>query len=101
MAEFVDELAERATTLGGYAYGTVRMAAESTSLPEYPIELTDGLDHVKALVERFGLYCSRIRTTIDAAVDLGDQSTSDLFVEISRTVDKRLWFLEAHIQRAS
>src|SRR5262245_61085534 len=30
---FVDLIAERATSLGGYATGTVRMAAESSSLP--------------------------------------------------------------------
>jgi starvation-inducible DNA-binding protein len=101
LADFVDLLAERATTLGGYATGTVRMAAENSSLPEYPTEISDGTDHVKALVERFGLYAARIRTAIDAAIDLGDQSTGDLYIEISRTVDKRLWFLEAHIQRAS
>jgi starvation-inducible DNA-binding protein len=53
------------------------------------------------LVERFGLYGSRIRIAIDAAINLGDQSTGDLYIEISRTVDKRLWFLEAHIQRAT
>ena len=97
---FVDLLAERATSLGGYASGTVRMAAENSSLPEYPTEISDGTDHVKALVERFGLYAARIRTAIDTAIDLGDQSTGDIYIEISRAVDKRLWFLEAHIQRA-
>ena len=101
LAEFVDLLAERATSLGGYAAGTVRMAAENSSLPEYPTEISEGTDHVKALVERFGLYAARIRKAIDAAIDLGDQSTGDLYIEISRTVDKRLWFLEAHIQRAT
>ena len=101
LAEFVDMLAERATSLGGYASGTVRMAAENSSLPEYPTEISDGTDHVKALVERFGHYAARVRTAIDSAIDLGDQSTADLYIEISRSVDKRLWFLEAHIQRAN
>jgi starvation-inducible DNA-binding protein len=101
LSDFVDSLAERATTLGGYATGTVRMAAEHSSLPEYPTEISEGLDHVKALVERFGLHAARIRSAIDSAIDLGDQSTGDLFIEISRTVDKRLWFLEAHVQRAT
>jgi starvation-inducible DNA-binding protein len=101
LAEFVDSLAERATSLGGYASGTVRMAAENSSLPEYPAEISEGIEHVKALVERFALYAARIRTAIDAAIDLGDQSTGDLYIEISRAVDKRLWFLEAHIQRAN
>ncbi|EAW34875.1 Ferritin and Dps [Lyngbya sp. PCC 8106] len=29
---------------------------------------------------------------------LGDADTADLYTEISRTVDMRLWFLEAHLQ---
>lgn len=101
LADFVDLLAERATSLGGYATGTVRMAAENSSLPEYPTEISEGTEHVKALVERFCLYAARIRTAIDTAIELGDQSTGDIYIEISRAADKRLWLLEAHIQRAS
>jgi starvation-inducible DNA-binding protein len=100
VVEFVDMVAERVTSLGGYATGTVRMAAENSSLPEYPTDITDGPEHVKALVERYGLYANRIRSAIDASGTLGDQTTADLYTEISRTADKRLWFLEAHLQRA-
>jgi DNA-binding ferritin-like protein len=31
-------------------------------------------------------------------MDAGDQSTADMFNEISRETDKGLWFLEAHRQ---
>ncbi|WP_152053131.1 DNA starvation/stationary phase protection protein Dps [Tautonia marina] len=95
---FVDEIAERATALGGFVTGTLRMAAESTSLPEYPTDLVDALDHVQALVERIGAYANSVRSAIDQAEDLGDKDTADLFTEISRLVDKRLWFFEAHLQ---
>jgi starvation-inducible DNA-binding protein len=27
--------------------------------------------------------------------------TNDLYIEISRAIDKRLWFLEAHLQTAT
>ncbi|WP_435019054.1 DNA starvation/stationary phase protection protein Dps [Tundrisphaera sp. TA3] len=96
--EFVDLIAERATTLGGYATGTVRMAAEHSALPEYPTAAINGMDHVKALVDRFGLYAGRIRQAIDDADEIGDPTTADLYTQISRKVDERLWFLEAHIQ---
>jgi starvation-inducible DNA-binding protein len=94
----VDDLAERVTTLGGYATGTVRMAAECSTLPEYPTEAVEGLEHVEALVERFARYAAGIRKAIDESDDLGDKTTADLYTEISRAVDKRLWFLEAHLQ---
>jgi starvation-inducible DNA-binding protein len=98
--EFVDKIAERVTTLGGYATGTVRMAAASSSLPEYPTDVVEGMKHVAALVERFGQYAAEVREAIDSTDELGDPTTADLYTEISRKVDMRLWFLEAHIQQA-
>jgi len=53
---------------------------------------------VSAVADRLAAYAASVREAIDTAADLGDQSTSDLFTEISRTVDKYLWFVEAHQQ---
>lgn len=96
--EYVDMIAERATALGGLAMGTARMAAANTSLPEMDADLTDGKAFVEALVERVALYAKSTRAAIDTADEAGDMSTADLFTEVSREVDKQLWFLEAHIQ---
>src|SRR5437763_11689559 len=52
LAGFNDEIAERAVTLGGRAYGTVRRAAARSTLPEYPAETTRHLEHVRLLAER-------------------------------------------------
>jgi starvation-inducible DNA-binding protein len=93
----VDLIAERATALGGTALGTARMAAANSALPEYPL-VVDGLDHVKALVERYGDYASSSRAAIEVADEHKDLDTADLFTEISRGVDKWLWFVEAHAQ---
>ena len=96
--EHVDLIAERATALGGYATGTARMAAANSALPEYPRDAVDGPDHVRALVERYAIYCAATREAIDTATEAEDQSTADMFTEISRQADKDLWFLEAHLQ---
>jgi len=93
-----DELAERTTALGGYATGTVRMAAASSQLPEMPTNIDAGLDYVQALVERYGTHAANLRAGIDAADEAGDADTADLFTQISREVDKDLWFLQAHLQ---
>ncbi|MCA1685277.1 MAG: DNA starvation/stationary phase protection protein Dps [Planctomycetia bacterium] len=98
LAGFVDLVAERVTSLGGYASGTARMAAGHSELPEYPTDAIEGREHVAALVERFSLYAAHVRSAIDESDGLGDKSTADLYTEISRAVDKRLWFLEAHLQ---
>ena len=93
-----DELAERATELGGYALGTVRMAAASSRLPEIPTDINAGVDYVRALVERYGIHANNTRAAIDEADEAGDKDTADLFTEISRELDKDLWFLQAHLQ---
>ncbi|ASC71286.1 DNA protection during starvation protein [Halomicronema hongdechloris C2206] len=94
---YVDMVAERVTALGGTALGTARMAVDASILPEYPMEAIDGQEHVAALAERFAIYAKHVREAIDQTDELGDADTADLYTEISRTIDMRLWFLEAHL----
>jgi starvation-inducible DNA-binding protein len=94
----MDLIAERATALGGTALGTVRVAAQNSSLSEYPLEITDGTAHVDALSTALADFGNVVRRNIDETNDLGDADTADLFTEISREIDKLLWFVEAHIQ---
>lgn len=94
----IDELAERITTLGGTAMGTVRLAASNSSLSEYPHEITDGAAHVDALSSALADFGKKARKNIDATDKLGDMDTADIYTEISRSIDKLLWFVEAHIQ---
>jgi starvation-inducible DNA-binding protein len=96
--EFVDLIAERATALGGTALGTVRMAAAQSQLPEFPVEIVNDKQVLEVLAQRYGAYSSSSRTAIATAAEDGDQDTADLFTEISRTIDKHLWMLEAHLQ---
>ena len=94
----VDTIAERATTLGGMALGTLRMAGKATRLDDYPKTTVEGMATVKALVERYAQLAASTRAAIDEADDAGDANTADLFTGVSRDLDKSLWFLEAHLQ---
>ena len=96
--EYVDEIAERATALGGLALGTARLAAEASSLDEYPLDAVDGMDTVAAIADRLAAYGASVRAAIDASTEHGDLDTADLFTEVSRGIDKHLWFVEAHLQ---
>ena len=98
LIEYVDLVAERITALGGTAFGTVRMAADATELPEYSVGNLAGIDHVVAMADRLARYGEGLRANIDATDDLGDKDTADIYTEISREIDKWLWFLEAHLQ---
>jgi starvation-inducible DNA-binding protein len=97
LEEFTDMVAERITALGGTAMGTARIAAAQSILPEYPYDIVSGVQHVTALVERYALYAGHVRSGIEQTDELGDADTADLYTEISRAIDKRLWFLEAHL----
>jgi len=96
--EHADDLAERAVALGGTAYGTVRTAARTSRLAEYPLGIHSGRQHVAALSAAVAKFCASARAGIDAATALGDADTVDLFTEISRGADKLLWKVEAHAQ---
>jgi starvation-inducible DNA-binding protein len=94
----IDTIAERITTLGGTAIGTIRVAAQQSTLSEYPHEITDGSSHVDALSSALAEFGKAVRKNIDEADELGDADTADLFTGVSRDIDKSLWFVEAHLQ---
>ncbi len=95
---YVDDLAERATALGGVAVGTARAVAGTSRLPEIAISGLRGEAALTELVERYAVVAASTRKAIETSVSLGDAGTSDLFTGISRGLDKSLWFLEAHLQ---
>ena len=98
VTDFVDTVAERITALGGIAEGTVGVVAQRSQLPAYPLKITSGRDHVDALSTAIATVGKGIRAAIDRADELGDADTADLFTGISRDLDKKLWFVEAHLQ---
>jgi starvation-inducible DNA-binding protein len=95
--EGVDLIAERIVQLGGIAEGTARVAAQRSSLVEYPLKISAGKDHVDALSNALAAFGKLVRSAIDQTAELGDVDTSDLFTEVSRAIDKQLWFVEAHL----
>ena len=98
VADYVDMLAERVVQLGGVAEGTIRVAAARSRLDEYPLDQADGAAHVIAVSKGLATFGREVRLSIDEAAKLEDADTADLFTEISRGIDKWLWFVEAHSQ---
>jgi starvation-inducible DNA-binding protein len=74
------------------------MASKKTSMKEYPINAESGEDHVAAVSKALATYGDHARKAIDQVDELGDAGTADLFTQISRGIDKNLWFVEAHQQ---
>ena len=95
----IDEVAERATALGGMALGTTRIVSESSQLESYPLTVVDSIETVLVLANRMAQLAASIRGAAKRAEQLEDMDTNDLFIAISRNLDKWLWFLEAHLQK--
>jgi starvation-inducible DNA-binding protein len=98
---YVDMIAERIVQLGGIAEGTLRVAASRSQLAEYPLTLSEGMAHVNAVALALSTFGAGARGTISEAEELNDADTADLFTEVSRGIDKWLWFVEAHAQAAT
>ena len=80
----------------GTAEGTARTAAKRSALAEYPSVVRDR-DHAEAVSTALAAFGKAVRHAIDQSDELRDAGTTDLFTEVSRGVDKWLWFVEAHL----
>jgi starvation-inducible DNA-binding protein len=98
VSEHVDDIAERVTALGGVATGTARQSAATSRVPEFPAGVFKDMAVVAALADRYAAVSNAMRDAIDDADELGDKDTADLFTEVSRDLDKSLYFLESHLQ---
>jgi len=78
----------------------VRIAACRSRLEEYPLTIANGMAHVEAVAKALSTFGHDARNTIAEADELGDADTADLFTDISRGIDKWVWFVEAHSQAA-
>ena len=95
----IDIVAERITSLGGTALGTIQQTVKNSQLRVYPIAIFAAKDHVEHLSHNFAILGELARTNIKYAEEFDDYGTSDLFITLSRMLDHNLWFIEAFMQR--
>jgi len=95
---YIDTLAERIAALGGTVNGTNRQSAQNSILPDYPTALTSGEDHLSTLSTHYAIFGKHLRDHISIMESIGDLGSMDIYTELSLLIDKRLWFLESHLQ---
>lgn len=98
LEDHADSIAERAGILGGYAEGTVRMAADASALPEYNDDAVQAKQHLSILREHYGIHAEWLRDAIETAEEIGDVATEDLLTETLREIEFDLWFIESHLE---
>jgi starvation-inducible DNA-binding protein len=92
----LDTIAERVSSLGAIAEGTVRQAAKHSALEEFPTEPAGDTAYLAALIERYAVAANATRKAIEDSANAGDADTADLLTAVSRDLDEALWLLEAH-----
>jgi starvation-inducible DNA-binding protein len=95
---YVDLIAERVVQLGGIAEGTAIVVVARSTMPEYPLLLSTAAGHIDALADALAAFGRSTRGCIDQMNDIGDADSADILTEVSRGVDRWLWFVEAHEQ---
>jgi starvation-inducible DNA-binding protein len=50
------------------------------------------------VAEALGTTATHVCKAIGEAAEIGDAATEDVFTEIVRELDEKLWFVEAHLQ---
>ncbi len=84
---------------GGVALGTAEIVASTATVKAYPTDLVKETDHVRAICDRIAELGAKTREAIADVTEAGDDGTADIFVGVSRQLDKDLWFLESHLAK--
>ena len=97
LENFVDTIAERIASLGGYPMGYVSAVAVSSKLDNPVDDLVQDLDWVAFVLDQFSTYSSLLYQDIEK-VGNDDPATEDLLIEIVREIDKSIYFLASHVE---
>lgn len=97
VTDLVDEVGERITALGGVANGTVRAAAASSELDDFPANVRESQKVLALLSDRYKATRDVCKHGIDPAEDADDPATADLLTQAVRELDKAIYFLDAHL----
>ena len=84
-------------TLGAKAYGTVRHAATTSKLPEYPQEATRDVEHVELLAERIEKSLEGLRESRGVAEKHEDTDMEGMLTLVVTEFEKHAWFLRASL----
>lgn len=95
--EGIDTVAERIQVLGGVALGTLEVVSGAAKMKPYPTNVVEDVKHVEEVSKRLADVGERVRKSIEVVSEAGDEGTVDVFVGLSRQLDKDLWFVESHL----
>ncbi|HOB25125.1 MAG TPA: DNA starvation/stationary phase protection protein [Kaistella sp.] len=101
IAEAIDEVAERISTLGGTAIGTTSEFAKLSQLKETPGKVPDNQGMLKELVSDHETIVKALRKFIDECdTKYGDVGTADFLTGLIQEHEKMAWKLRKYFKTA-
>ncbi len=99
VAEAIDEVAERISTLGGVAIGTASEFAELSLLIENPGKIPTNQEMIKELVNDHETIVKSLRKFVDDTEEkYGDKGTSDFLTGLMQAHEKMAWKLRKYFK---
>jgi len=96
--ELVDEIAERAQTLGGLAAGMPDQVARMTVIERPPAGREEVPVQISRLLEAHQIIMKNVRAAARQTSKSGDEGTNDLLVsQVLRRNEVQAWFLYEHV----
>ena len=97
--EVVDDVAERARTLGGPAIGTLAEFVKLARLKEHPGQYPEAKQMIANLVADHEAIVRTLRGDLATAMDkLGDAGTSDFLTGLMEKHEKMAWMLRSFLE---
>jgi len=98
--DIVDEVAERARTLGGRALGTLAEFTKYTRLKESPGDWPTAEKMIEALLADHETAIRYLRKDLETCVDkYHDVGTNNFLTDLMNRHEKLAWILRAHLEK--
>jgi starvation-inducible DNA-binding protein len=96
---YVDDVAERVTTLGGKSFGTLQEFSKNSTLQENPALHPKDLDMIAQLLADHETIIKQLRKDVETTQNLGDAGTSNFLTDLMEKHEKLAWMLRAHLAK--
>jgi starvation-inducible DNA-binding protein len=96
--EIVDEVAERARTLGGAAVGTLTEFSQRTRLAEQPGQYPSARDMITHLLTDHQAIIRNLRNDVETCAEYHDMGTNDFLTGLMEQHEKMAWMLRAYLE---
>jgi starvation-inducible DNA-binding protein len=93
----IDELAERLLIVGGMPISTLKEYIQYATIEETSENLT-AEEMVQTIVNDFSKIISELKSGKEAAEQVNDEVTSDMFTELIENLSKHNWMLTSFLQ---